>query len=342
MTGFDPLQPFASGSNREVPFVDKASSPEQNPAQEGRRLPLKGFASATQPASRAVGGPVNLPVRQVAAVVMGNALEFYDFGTYSYFALQIGRTFFPTQNPLSSLLLSFATFGVGFLTRPVGAVVVGRLADRTGRRPAMVLTFLLMGIAICGIALTHSYRSIGLAAPIMVLGWRLLQGFALGGEMGPTAAFLVEAAPPARRGFYGSLQFSAQAFSGFAAGLVGFGLSSVLDAQSLDNWGWRGAFMIGATVVPVGLVIRRSSPETLHAPRFTIVARTRRWALLYCCRRARIDLGVVYYNFCVCVRLPDNLCAKHAANEFARGVCNDHDQRTRQYMRSSDRGMVFR
>ena len=94
-------------------------------------MPLKGLASATQPEPRALGGPANLPVRQVAAVVMGSALEFYDFGTYSYFALQIGRTFFPTQNPLSSLLLSLATFGVGFLARPAGAVVVGRFADRT-------------------------------------------------------------------------------------------------------------------------------------------------------------------------------------------------------------------
>ena len=137
---------------------------------------------------------VKLPVRHVVAVLVGNTLEFYDFLTFSFFALQIGRTFFPTEDPSSSLLLSLATFGAGFLTRPIGGIVIGRLADRHGRRPAMLLSFALMDVAIVGIALTPSYRSIGPAAPIMVLCWRLLQGFALGGEVGPTTAFLVEVA----------------------------------------------------------------------------------------------------------------------------------------------------
>jgi MFS family permease len=205
----------------------------------------------------------------VAAVVAGNALEFYDFLTYSFFAVQIGRAFFPSHNPLSSLLLSLATFGAGFLTRPVGAFVIGRLADRAGRKPAMMLSFFLMGIAITGMALTPSYLSIGIAAPMLVVGWRLLQGFALGGEVGPTAAFLVEAAPLDRRGIYGSLLVATSGISVFAAGLVGFGLSSALDTQSIDHWGWRCAFLIGAAVVPVGLAIRRSLPETLHAPEIT-------------------------------------------------------------------------
>jgi MHS family citrate/tricarballylate:H+ symporter-like MFS transporter len=216
--------------------------------------------------------PAALPLRHVAAVVAGNALEFYDFLTYSFFAVQIGRAFFPSPNPLSSLLLSLATFGAGFLTRPVGAFVIGRLADRSGRKPAMILSFLLMGIAIAGMALTPSYLSIGTAAPILVVGWRLLQGFALGGEVGPTAAFLVEAAPLERRGIYGSLLVATSGISVFAAGLVGFGLSSALDAQSLDNWGWRCAFLIGAAVVPVGLAIRRSLAETLHAPEMPTAA----------------------------------------------------------------------
>ena len=209
--------------------------------------------------------PVALPLRHVAAVVVGNALEFYDFMTYSFFALQIGRTFFPSHNPLSSLLASLATFGAGFLTRPLGAYVIGRIADRTGRRPAMLLTFWLMGIAIAGIALTPSYSAIGSAAPILVVSWRLMQGFALGGEVGPTASFLIEAAPQDRRGIYGSLLVGTSGIAVFAAGLVGYGLSSFLEADSLDNWGWRIAFLIGAAVVPLGLAIRRSLPETLHA-----------------------------------------------------------------------------
>src|SRR3984885_771134 len=180
--------------------------------------------------------PVALPLRHVAAVVAGNALEFYDFMTYSFFALQIGRTFFPSHNPLSSLLASLATFGAGFLTRPLGAYVIGRIADRTGRRPAMLLTFWLMGIAIAGIALTPSYSAIGPAAPILVVSWRLMQGFALGGEVGPTASFLIEAAPQDRRGIYGSLLVGTSGIAVFAAGLVGYGLSSFLEADSLDNW----------------------------------------------------------------------------------------------------------
>lgn len=223
-------------------------------------------------AHRSINDPVALRLRHVAAVIAGNALEFYDFLTYSFFALQIGRTFFPAHDPLLSLLLSLATFGAGFLTRPVGAFVIGRFADRAGRKPAMILSFLLMGIAIAGLALTPSYRSIGTAAPVLVVGWRLLQGFALGGEVGPTAAFLVEAAPLERRGIYGSLLVGTAGISVFAAGLVGFGLASALDTQSLDNWGWRCAFLLGAAVVPVGLAIRRSLPETLHAPEMTTAA----------------------------------------------------------------------
>jgi MFS family permease len=206
------------------------------------------------------------PVRQILAVVAGNALEFYDFGTYSFFAVQIGQTFFPTQNPLSSLLLSFATFGAGFLTRPIGAVVMGRVADRRGRNPAMMLTFLLMGVSVAAMALTPSYRSIGIVAPILVVVWRLLQGFAVGGEVGPTTAFLTETAPPRRRGLFGSFQTGSTNISILAAGVVGFALSNVLNAQALGEWGWRCAFLIGTVVVPVGLFVRRYLPETLQAP----------------------------------------------------------------------------
>ncbi|HEX4242031.1 MAG TPA: MFS transporter [Steroidobacteraceae bacterium] len=206
-----------------------------------------------------------IPLRHVAAVVAGNALEFYDFLAYSFFALQIGRAFFPSQDPHSSLLLSLATFGAGFLARPIGGLVIGRYADRAGRKPAMMLSFSLMGISIVGLALTPPYRSIGVAAPIMVLAWRLIQGFALGGEVGPTTAFLIEAAPPARRGFYSSLQFATQDFAIFVAGGVGFALSAVMSDSALDDWGWRIAFLIGALVVPVGLAIRRTLPETLHS-----------------------------------------------------------------------------
>ena len=208
----------------------------------------------------------SIPARHIAAVVAGNALEFYDFLTYAFFAVYIGRAFFPSSNPSASLLASLATFGAGFITRPIGAVVIGSIGDRVGRKPAMLLSFSMMGIAIIGLALTPSYRVIGIAAPILVICFRLLQGFALGGEVGPTTAFMIEAAPPERRGFYGSLQYATQDVAVLSAGGVGTILAGLLSAQQLDNWGWRVAVLIGACIVPFGLYMRRGLDETLMAP----------------------------------------------------------------------------
>lgn len=204
-----------------------------------------------------------MPARDVAAVVAGNGLEFYDFIAYAFFALQISRTFFPARSPGTSLLMSLATFGAGFLMRPLGALVLGRLADRVGRRPAMLVSFSLMGVGMVGLALTPSYRSIGIAAPLLVIAWRLVQGFSVGGEVGPSLAYLVEAAPPEHRGLYSSLQPMTADAAAFCAGLTGVALSSVLTPAQLDEFGWRIAFLLGAAIVPVGLVLRRSLPETL-------------------------------------------------------------------------------
>ena len=211
--------------------------------------------------SAAAKGP---PARHVAAVVAGNALEFYDFLTYAFFAAQIGRTFFPSNDPTNSLLASLATFGAGFLTRPVGALVVGRLADRVGRKPAMLLTFGLMGLSMAGVALTPSYATIGLAAPVIVIILRPLQGFALGGELGSSTAYLAEAAPARRRGLYVSFQYMGQDVAILIAGCLGVALSNLLTPAELDAWGWRAAFLAGAVIVPMGLVLRRSLEDTLH------------------------------------------------------------------------------
>lgn len=202
--------------------------------------------------------------RHVAAVAAGNALEFYNFVAYAFFAVQIGGAFFPARTAASSLLLSLATFGAGFLMRPLGGLVLGRMADRRGRRPAMMLSFTLMGVGMVGLALTPPYHSIGLAAPVLVIAMRLLQGFAVGGEVGPSLAFLVEAAPPERRGFYTSLQPATADAAAFVAGVTGVVLATLLTPQALDKWGWRVAFLMGAAIVPVGLMIRRTLPETLH------------------------------------------------------------------------------
>ena len=205
-----------------------------------------------------------LPLRKVVAIGVGNALEFYDFITFSFFAIQISHSFFPESQTSHGLIYSLATFGVGFLTRPLGGVVIGMYGDRVGRKPAMVLSFALMGASILGVALTPSYSQIGIAAPILLAIFRLAQGFALGGEVGPSTAYLVEAAPPYRRGLYVSIQFMTQDLAVLAAGLAGFLLTTWLTPAALDAWGWRVAFLIGATIVPLGLHMRRKLPETLH------------------------------------------------------------------------------
>lgn len=202
--------------------------------------------------------------RHVAAVVAGITLETYDFLTYAYFAIYIGQTFFPSHDPNASLLASLAVFGAGFITRPIGAIWIGRIGDRIGRRHAMMLSFALMGGSITALALTPSYAQIGIAAPILVILCRLVQGFALGGEVGPSTSFLLEAAPLHRRGFYVSFQYVGQSAAAFMAGIIGVALSSVFDAEGLRDYGWRIAMLIGAAVVPLALVIRNSLPETLH------------------------------------------------------------------------------
>jgi MFS transporter, MHS family, citrate/tricarballylate:H+ symporter len=208
--------------------------------------------------------PTGLPVRHVIAVALGNAIEFYDFVTYAFFAAQIGRAFFPSDTPGTSLLASLATFGAGFLTRPLGAFVLGRLGDRIGRKPAMIASFTLIGIGVTGLPLIPSYASIGIAAPVLAICFRLIQGFALGGEVGPSTAFLMEAAPPLHRGLYISLQATSADVAVMVAGVVGVGLASVLDPAALDSWGWRVALLAGAVIIPFGLLLRRTLGETLQ------------------------------------------------------------------------------
>ncbi|VFT33794.1 putative major facilitator superfamily transporter [Pseudomonas aeruginosa] len=208
--------------------------------------------AAADPASR----------RSVFAVVLGNAVEFFDFGVYATFAVMIGRTFFPSDSAFVSLLLSVTAFGVGFIIRPLGAILIGAYADRAGRKPAMLLTLFLMALGTGGIAVLPGYDSIGPAAPLLLVLTRLLQGLAWGGEAGPATTYILEAAPPHKRGTYACWQVVAQGIAAVAAGLMGYLLTLWLDERQLQEWGWRIPFAAGLLVLPIGLYIRLNLAET--------------------------------------------------------------------------------
>lgn len=213
------------------------------------------------------GEPRHLPTRrQFAAVISGNALEFYDFLSFSFFAANVSRVMFPAGVPGSALLLTLMTAGAGFGARPLGAILFGLLGDKLGRRPTMLATFALMGLSAVGLALTPSYATIGVWAPILVVAFRLLQGLAAGGDVGPTTAFLAESAPPEKRGLLIALQLVAMRIGVLASGLVGLVLASLLTPEQLDDFGWRIAFGIGAAIVPLAFALRRRLDETLHRP----------------------------------------------------------------------------
>jgi MFS family permease len=220
--------------------------------------------------ARAAQSQPPIPISAVVATVLGNALEFYDFTTYAFFAVMIGHAFFPSHDPFVSLLLSVAAFGVGFISRPLGGIVIGAYADRAGRKPAMMLSIGLMAIGMVLLAATPSYAAIGIAAPILVVVARLIQGFALGGEVGPSTAYLLEAAPAGKRGQYGVWQIASQGAAMTLAGLFGVALSFALDDAAIQSWGWRIPFIIGIAIVPVGLIMRSRLQETVDADASTI------------------------------------------------------------------------
>jgi MFS family permease len=202
--------------------------------------------------------------RAIAAATIGNGLEFYDFITFAFFSLQIGQAFFPKGSDFMSLMGALATFGAGFVTRPLGAFVLGGFGDRVGRKPAMLLSFALMGSAIVVLALTPGYDSIGIAAPVIAILARLTQGFALGGEVGSATAYLLEMAPAHRRGFAASWQGASQAIAATIGASVGLVLTSTLPHDIAQTYAWRIALLIGALTVPFGIWVRKHIPETLH------------------------------------------------------------------------------
>jgi MFS transporter, MHS family, proline/betaine transporter len=199
----------------------------------------------------------SLNTRAVVAAVIGNALEWYDFTVFGFLTVVIAQLFFPAGNDHASLLLSTATFGVAFVMRPVGGIVLGLYADRTGRKAALSLVIALMTLGILLLALAPPYSAIGIAAPMIIVLGRMLQGFSAGGEFGSATALLIEAAPFSKRGFYGSWQMASQAAALLLGALVGALITRGLSPEALKSWGWRVPFMLGLIIGPIGFYIRR-------------------------------------------------------------------------------------
>jgi MHS family proline/betaine transporter-like MFS transporter len=202
------------------------------------------------------------PWREIAAASIGNALEFYDLLIYGYFAIVIGKQFFPASDEATSLLLSVASFGVSFVTRPLGAMLLGSYTDRAGRKASLTLSIALMMLGTAMIAFVPTYAQIGVAAPAIVVAARMLQGISSGGEFGAATAFIVEQGDARRRGFLASWQMSTQGLATVLAAGVSALLFTILSDAEVNAWGWRIAFMFGLLIGPVGIYIRRNIDET--------------------------------------------------------------------------------
>ncbi len=200
--------------------------------------------------------------KAIYAATIGNVMEWYDFGVFGYLAGSLAMNFFPKGNPSSALLNTFLVFGVGLVFRPLGGIVIGRLGDLRGRKPALVLTILMMAAGTVIIGVIPTYASIGVAAPILLLVARLLQGFSTGGEWGGATAFMAEWSEHGRRGLYTSFQQMSVA-GGSLLG-VGFAalLTSALGSDAVNDWAWRIPFLVGGLFGPIGLWLRREVDET--------------------------------------------------------------------------------
>ena len=199
--------------------------------------------------------------RVVLAATIGNSLEWYDFLIYGFLAVTIAKLFFPTENELTSLLLSVGTFGAAAIVRPIAGVVLGIYADRVGRKAALTLTIFTMGFGTGLIVVAPVYASIGIWAPVLLVTARLLQGFACGGELGGATAILVENAPDGSRGLYASWQTASQAAGVLLGAMVTMLVSLSMTQAQLEAWGWRLPFAFGLLIVPVGFYVRSKLKE---------------------------------------------------------------------------------
>jgi MHS family proline/betaine transporter-like MFS transporter len=231
------------------------------------------------------GSRPGLP-RVIVAATIGNVLEWFDFLVYGFFAVTIAEVFFPVGNPMVSLLITFGTFGLAYLVRPLGALIVGTYTDRAGRKAGLTLSIGLMLIGTTLMVVTPGYATIGLAAPIIITVARLLQGFSVGGEFGSAVTFLVEHAGE-RRGYSASWQWATIGMTSIIASLFGLVLTSQLSHQQLIDWGWRVPYVFGLLVGPAGLYIRSRMAET---PEFLNAEKPQRMQISELLRRQPVSV----------------------------------------------------
>ncbi|MER7185536.1 glycine betaine/L-proline transporter ProP [Streptomyces hyaluromycini] len=227
-------------------------------------------ATAVTPSTRTATAPDPAPTvtdpalvkRAVKAAALGNAMEWFDFGVYSYIAVTLGKVFFPSGSPTAQLLSTFGAFAAAFLVRPLGGLVFGPLGDRVGRQKVLAVTMIMMAAGTFAIGLIPSYATIGVGAPLLLLAARLVQGFSTGGEYAGASTFIAEYAPDKKRGFFGSwLEFGTLAGYIGGAGLVTL-MTALLSSDDLTSWGWRIPFLIAGPMGIIGLYLRMRLEET--------------------------------------------------------------------------------
>ena len=198
----------------------------------------------------------------VTAAVIGNVLEWYDFSVYAFVAVILSRKFFPPGDEVTALLSTFLAYGLGFVARPLGGIVIGRIGDTHGRKTALLITIAMMAIGTVLVGILPTYAAIGIAAPLLLVAARLMQGFSAGGEWGGSTAYIVEWAPAGKRGLYGSFQQLSVVAGLLLGSAVAASFNSVFTPEQMDAWGWRVPFLLGGILGPVGLWMRRTIDET--------------------------------------------------------------------------------
>ncbi len=247
--------------------------------------------------------PPKSAARTIFNVTSGNFLEMYDFMVFGYYATAISKTFFPGDDPFASLMLTLMTFGAGFLMRPLGAIILGAYIDHHGRRKGLLLTLGLMAIGTLTIAVVPGYATLGVAAPILILLGRLLQGFSAGVELGGVSVYLAEVAPKGRKGFFVSWQSGSQQIAVIFAALLGLMLNHLLAKEAVTEWGWRIPFVVGCLIVPFLFYIRRMLEETeafskrKHHPSMAEIMRSvaSNWALVLAGMLMVVTTTVMFY-----------------------------------------------